>query len=241
MSDFVRLILMLVLAGGVLTLLGGVAIWYGDEERRIRRGLRRVLEAEPEALLVAHGRGRGAGFSFKTGLFAVAWDAGSWCLVYRIDELVGAELSVDGAVVARAFRGEPRRALEQVVEVAKKVRLRLVFDDPAHPDFDLDLWLTGDEGRQAKASPAACVREANRWMARAEAILRRPLSPHGEPAPAPAIQAPPAPIAAAADIAPPWDEDDEDRDEDEDRAEADGDDLLDVEEDKDWRELPRRV
>ena len=55
--------------------------------------------------------------------------------------------------------------------------LRLIFDDPHHPDFDLDLWLAGDEARRRATSPGDAMQEANRWLARAEAILRRPIAP----------------------------------------------------------------
>lgn len=228
MNDVVRLLLMLALAGTAVTFAGSFAIWFFDEDRRIGRALRRVLKGEPEAVLVARGRGRGVGVNFATGLAAVAWDAGAWCLVYRIDELMGAELIIDDQVVARAHRDEPRRALDQRVSHAARVTLRLIFDDPQHPDFELDLWLTGDESRRVAASPGAAVLEANRWLARAEAILRRPraLTPAAAaatavtaplatpPAPPPpqAELPPPAPRAGAEP--PPW-EDDEDLDEDE--------------------------
>ena len=230
MSEVVRLLIMLGLAGAALTVLGSVAIYYMDEERRVRRGLRNVLGAVPEAVAIARGRGRGAAFSFRSGLLAVAWDSGAWCLVYRIDELVGAELLVNGTVLARAFRGEPRRALDQVVEVAERVTLRLVFDDAKHPDFDLDLWMTGDDSRRAKASPAKAVQEANRWMARAEAILRRPLAPQAESPPA-SPPAQPAFGAPADDAAPDEIEDDG----------IDLDEALDEEAEEDWNDLPRRL
>ena len=87
MSEVVRLLLMVLLAGLGLTVLSSLVIWYMDEERRVRRGLRHVLGAAPEALVVARGRGRGAGFSFRSGLLAVTWDSGAWCLVYRIEDL----------------------------------------------------------------------------------------------------------------------------------------------------------
>lgn len=210
MSEFARLLILLSLAGAALTFMGSVVIWYMDEERRIRRALRNVLGAKPEAVLIARGRGRGTGFSFATGLAAVAWDSGAWCLVYRIDELIGAELLVDGVVAARAFRGEARRALDQTGGGAEQVTLRLIFDDPKDPDFDLDLWLTGDETRR-KATPVQAVQEANRWMARSEAILRRPLPPQPTPEPqsapvaepAPSVAAIPAAAAAVAATAPP--------------------------------------
>lgn len=188
MSEWPRLLLLLALAGIAVTILGSVAIWLMDEERRIRRALKRVLKGPPEAVILAPGRGRGAGFNFSTGVMAVAWDSGGWLLPYRVDELVGAELIVDGQVLARVHRGEPRLALDQVVEHAARVTLRLVFDDPHHPDFDLDLWLAGDETRRRASSPSDAVQEANQWLARAEAILRRPIAPHtvGPRAPEPA-------------------------------------------------------
>lgn len=188
MSEWPRLFLLLALAGVVVTLLGSAAAWLMDEERRIRRALKRVLKGPAEAVIIARGRGRGAGFNTSTGLMAVAWDAGAWLLIYRLDELMGAEVIVDGQVVARAYRGEPRRALDQTLEHAARVTLRLIFDDPHHPDFDLDLWLAGDETRRRANSPGDAMQEANRWLARAEAILRRPIAPRvaaSTPAPAP--------------------------------------------------------
>jgi hypothetical protein len=201
MTDMARLLLMLGLAGTAVTFLGSLAVWFLDEQRRLRRALRRVLQGEPEAMVLAQGRGRGAGFSFATGLAAVAWDRGNWCLVYRIDELTGAELIIDGQVAGRVYRGEPRRALDQMVSSADQVTLRLIFDDPRNPDFELDLWLRGDEARRDDWSPPAAIQEANRWLARADAILKRPPAPR--PAPAVASQPPrPAP--------PPEDHDDDD-------------------------------
>jgi hypothetical protein len=212
MGELARMLLLLGLAGTVVTFLGSFGIWWMDEDRRIRRALRRVLKAEPDSVLVAKGRGRGAGFSFDSGLAAVAWDRGAWCLVYRIDELMGAELLIDGQVAARAYRGEPRRALEQRVASAGQVTLRLIFDDPRNPDFELDLWLSGDELRREASSPAAAIQEANRWLARTEAVLRRPAAPPPVVArPAPAVAPSPPPPE---DERPPWEDPDDYEDDD---------------------------
>lgn len=197
MTDMWRLLMMLGLAGTAVTFVGSLALWWLNDERRIRRALRNVLSSEPEAMIVALGRGRGAGFSFASGMLAVAWDRGDWCLLYRIDEVTGAELVIDGTVVAKVFRGEARRALEQQVSSADQVTLRLVFDDPRNPDFELDLWLRGDEARRDDWSPRAAIQEGNRWLARVEAIVRRPARPA---APPPQVVAQPA--AAAAPAAP---------------------------------------
>src|SRR3990167_7563028 len=146
MDELPRLLLLLALVGVAVTLLGSAVIWYMDEGRRVRRALRNVLRGVPEAVVVARGRGKGAGFSFTSGLAAVAWDSGAWCLVYRIYELVGVEIIVDGEVVARAYSEPP-------------------------------LGMPGDEPRRTPPPPAEAIQEANRWLARAEAILRRPSSP----------------------------------------------------------------
>ena len=177
MSELWRLLVLVTLSASAVTFVGSGAIWFMDEERRIRRALRHVLKGAPETVIVAKGRGRGAGFNFSTNQAAVAWDSGAWCLVYRIDELMGAELSVDGQVIGRVFRGEPRRAIDQIVQQAAQVTLKLIFDDPRHPDFALDLWLEGDQARRETRSPADAIQEANRWLLRADAIVRRPLAP----------------------------------------------------------------
>ena len=197
MSELWRLLVLVTLSASAVTFVGSGAIWFMDEERRIRRALRHVLKGAPETVIVAKGRGRGAGFNFSTNQAAVAWDSGAWCLVYRIDEMMGAELSVDGQVIGRVFRGEPRRAIDQIVQQAAQVTLKLIFDDPRHPDFALDLWLDGDQARRETRSPADAIQEANRWLLRADAIVRRPLAPksglRGASEPAIASRPPAAP------------------------------------------------
>lgn len=215
MSELARLLLFVAIAGTAVTFMGSLAIWYGDEDRRIRRALRHVLKSEPEGVVVARGRGRGAGFSFSTNLLAVAWDRGAWCLIYRLEELMGAELLIDNQVMGRVFRGEGRRAIDHIAPQAETVALRLIFDDPRHPDFTLELWAPGDEQRRESRSPAELVQEANRWLARCEAIVRRPLPPRPErqpsvtapPTPAPT---PPAPATATLAATPPDIHEDED-------------------------------
>jgi hypothetical protein len=192
MNELWRLLVLVTLSASAVTFIGSAAIWFMDEERRIRRALRHVLKGAPETVIVARGRGRGAGFNFTSNQAAVAWDNGAWCLVYRIDELMGADLSVDGQVIGRVFRGEPRRAIDQIVQQAAQVTLKLIFDDPRHPDFELDLWLDGDQQRRESRSPADAIQEANRWLLRADAIVRRPLAPKTPAAQAAVQTRPPA-------------------------------------------------
>lgn len=190
MDEVARLLTLLALAGGALTLLGAAVVWFLEEGRRIRRTLTQALGAAPQPLLIARGRGAGVGFDLVNGRLCVTWDKGGWRLDYGLDELMGVELIVDRQVAARAFRGEGRKPLDQLADPQDRVRLRFVFDDPAHPDFELDLWRPEDEGRRGRLDAEAALHEANRWMARMESLLRRPVARPAPPA-AP-ITAPPA-------------------------------------------------
>ena len=193
MDEIARLLLLLAVAGAALTLLGGVVIWRMDEGRRTRRGLRVILKGDTHGLLVARGRGRGIGFNFTQNIVACSWDQGAWGLVYRLDELIGAEAIADGQVVARVHRGEVRRALDSLGGADQRVALRLVFNDVTYPEFVLDLWLPQDAGRRDELSPEEALEECNRWLARIEALFRRPTTNRAVPAFA----------ASAATVAPP--------------------------------------
>jgi hypothetical protein len=202
MDEVTRLLALLGVAGLAVTVLAGVVRWRMNETRRVRRGLKAVLKGDTHGFLVALGRGRGVGFNFTRNQVAVVWDTGAWGLVYALDELMGAEVIVDNLVVGRVHRGETRRALD-AFDAAERVALRLVFDDPGSPDFVLDLWLPEDEGRRDELPPAEAIAEANRWLARIEALLRRPITTRrATPTPAPAVTPPPA--AAEAPPPPPF-------------------------------------
>lgn len=209
MDEVARLLALLALVGAALTLAGAAWVWLTDETRRMRRTLTKALGVAPQPMLAVRGRGVGLGFDLAAGLIAVTWDRGGWSLTYRLEELIGAELVVDRQVAARAFRGEARRALDQLATPAERVRLRLLFDDPSHPDFQLDLWRAGDEGVRGRLDAEDALAEANRWMARLEALLRRAPSPRSRAAVAPAA------TARARAASPPDDDDDDDEIEDE--------------------------
>ena len=222
MTQLGSFLLLIGVAPVTLAAIGAVIGWYNEEGRRIRRGLRRVLKGETHALIIAPGRGRGAGFNFTSNTMAVAWDTGAWCLVYRIDEVLGLELIVDGQVAGRTFRGEQRRPVDVLGGAEKQVALRLVFDDLRYPDFSLELWSAARAGRRGEMEPAEAVEEGNRWLARLESVFRRkpsavtggirreltPVerelgraaaaapSPQPEPPPPPAPPAPPRPAPA---------------------------------------------
>jgi hypothetical protein len=173
MDEITRLLALLGAGGVLLTVLAGGARWWNDEARQLKRGLRAILGGEPHGLIVARGRGRGVGFNFMSNQVAVAWDR-AWGLLYGLDELDGAEAIVDGQVVGRARRGEARRAIDALGGAETRVALRFIFDDAAHPDFVLDLWLAEDEGRRHELPPDEAIAEANRWLQRIEALFKRP-------------------------------------------------------------------
>lgn len=195
MEEVGRWAVLLAIAGVGFTALGGAFAWFMDPGRRMRRSLKKVLGAEPHALLVARREGKGIGFDFGANTVAVTWDVGAWCLKYSLDELMGAELIVDDRVTARAHRGEARRALEHFAGAERDVRLRFSFDDARYPDFIAALWLASDDSRNAPTSGEA-VQEGARWIARVESILRRPTARRPATAPPPIGVQSTAPMAA---------------------------------------------
>jgi len=214
MADLPRLLILLAAAGVAVTLVCALALWFRDEGRRTQRGLKVMLKGDTHGLLVARGRGRGIGFNFTSNQVACSWDQGAWGLVYELDELIGAEAIADGQIVARVHRGETRRALDSLGGAEKRVALRLAFNDVTHPEFVLDLWLPIDGGRRDSFEPEEALEECNRWLARIEALFRRPPTMRGARGPvvAPPAVAPPPPLpfVLQGDVREPMDEDEED-------------------------------
>jgi hypothetical protein len=228
MHELMRNILLLALAGAAATAVGSGVAWWRDEPRRIGRLLRQALGAPAEMVIIARDRGLAAGFNLKEGKVAVLWDDGLKGLVYRLDQLIGAELMVDDQVAARAFRDELRRALDAAPSDAKRVMLRLVFDSAAHPDFELPLWPPADPARIQPQTAFDAIQEARRWVSSVEALLRKAAKRSAQvagrspvietdddedevppPAPPPRRPPPPASDEFAEDPGdePPWDDD----------------------------------
>jgi hypothetical protein len=170
MGEAARDVLLLLAAAAVLTLAAFPVLWLLAPERRVRRALGRAVGAKLDAEVVT--AEAGAGYSTESDAIAVAWDRGRWRLSYRSDEILGAEIIIDGAIAARVFRAEPRLPLERVASDAESVSLRLLFEDPRHPDFEIALWPAAAGGRPP-ATAGDAIRQANTWLARTEALLRR--------------------------------------------------------------------
>ena len=172
MSEWLRLVVLIGVGGVGVTLLAMGLARYLAEDQRLARTFRAALDAKPDAFLIGHGSGRGVALSLAARRVVTAWDAGGWHMVYPLDELLGAELDLDGQVAARAMRGEPRRPLDRSTGAEREVRLRFIFDEPRHPDFELVLW-PAKPGRGAPTKPREAISEANRWIARIDTLLRR--------------------------------------------------------------------
>ena len=157
------------------------ARWYDRPERRLRRGLRIVLGAEGVATLLAAGHGRGVGLDPAANRLAVVWDAGAWGLVYDLSELRHAEVRVDDQLLGQAWRGRSQNLFDFAEPARRSVTLRLTFEDPAHPDFALDLWRSEGARGRSQLSAREAMAQAAHWLGRMEALLNRPSRSWWEP------------------------------------------------------------
>jgi hypothetical protein len=217
MGDAIRKLVFFALAALVLCGVAWlIAVWMRPW-RRLRRALKRVLGAHPDAEALAPAQGRAAGLHIHGASLAVLWDMGDSGLVYRLEEIEGAELIVDGEVAARVRRSEPGRPLERLNPKAERVALRLIFADPRHPDFELELKGEGDAEVGAALPAEEVIRQGRRWLAHVDSILKRraalrsPEPARPEPARTEPPRAPPPspPAPPPGPDQPPWEEDEE--------------------------------
>lgn len=201
MNDAMRLVLLLVIAALALTALGAVIARALDPARRLQRYLRQALGAPPEAVMMDRGGGKAMGLNIDAGKIAVLWDKGRKGFVYRLEQLTGAEMMVDHIVIARCFRDLPPMPLDEIPLSAHRGVMRLVFDNPRDPEYELELWPAMNGRGHEYYSPADAVQAGRTWLTRLESLLRRP-PPRTLTRPAA-----PDPILPDEDQPPPWDED----------------------------------
>lgn len=170
MIEAVKVILLLALAAAALTTAALAFSWWMEPTRRLERAMVKALGGAAEVEAVAAAQGKAAGLDFDGGQMAVLWDRGANGLVYGFEEIEGAELIVDGHVLARVRRREPRRDLDVLAPDANSVILRMLFADPRQPEFELSLW---DAINPAQiGTPAEALRQGRRWLSHIEAVLR---------------------------------------------------------------------
>ena len=177
MHDAVGAILVSCACVLAVTTAAAALAWRLEPGRRTLRAITRVLGGPPDAVVVAIPRSQGAGLRISDGALAVIRGVGDPGLTYGLDELVGVELIFDGQVAARTFRGENRRALDQISPAVSRVILRMVFDDVRDPEFELELLNPFDADLRHPPDPQVAVQDARRWFARLEAVIRRSGSP----------------------------------------------------------------
>jgi hypothetical protein len=165
---------LLALTFGAVLLLVGLAFagtTYNERSRQLVRGLRKVLRGEIHAFLIDHGRGCGVGFNFTTQMMAVGWDWGEWCLLYAIAELRGAELVVDDRVAGWTSVEDHLSPASKWEHAEALVALRLIFDDPQHADFIVELWSAGRTDAKFVPNASLAVASANDWLEGLDALL----------------------------------------------------------------------
>ena len=171
MGETIRAILLIALIAALLTT--GVLLfsWWMESERRLRRAMKKALGAPADTLALSAHEGRAAGLDLDGGQLAVLWNRGAMGLVYAFEEVLGAEIIVDGHVVARARRGALRKDLDVVVPEAEQVVLRLMFSDTRSPEFELALW--NADLPASTGSPSEALRLGRRWLSHVEALMKR--------------------------------------------------------------------
>ncbi len=170
MDEVLRVILLVALAAAALTTVALTLNWWMEPERRLRRALLKSLGRPAEVEAMSPSEGKAAGLDFDSGQVAVLWDRGAHGLVYGFDEVEGGEIIVDGHVVARIRRGEPRKALDVMAPDAELVTLRLLFADARWPEFELALW--NALAPTHTGTPPEALRLGRRWLSHLEALLK---------------------------------------------------------------------
>jgi hypothetical protein len=92
---------------------------------------------------------------------------------YAMSELMGIEIFVDDKVVGRVVRGGPTKLLDDIAPSVHRVTMRLMFDDPSDPDFELVIWDPNDAMTARAEGPRAALNTARKWFYHVEAVLRR--------------------------------------------------------------------
>ncbi|MBN9479108.1 MAG: hypothetical protein J0I52_02600 [Bordetella sp.] len=180
MGDTFRAILLIALIAAFLTT--GVLLfsWWMESERRLRRAMKKALGAPADTLALSVPEGRAAGLDLEGGQLVVLWSRGAMGLVYAFEEVLGAEIIVDGHVVARVLRGQMRKEIDLDAPDAELVVLRLIFSDPHNAEFELALWngtrtapASEAEKTSGARSPGEGLRLGRRWLSHVEALMQR--------------------------------------------------------------------
>lgn len=118
--------------------------------------------------------------------------------LYSMAELIGIEVFVNNKVAARIIRGGAHKMFDDIAPQVDRVTIRLMFNDPSKPDFELILWDPNDALTARAEGPRAAMETARRWFYHVEAIIRKPLAEIEKeltpPAPSPPEPTPKPPV-----------------------------------------------
>lgn len=207
MDPFVPTLIILT-AAGLAILLIIYRIWASRVEapRKLEDEIAEALEgrrADVESIEPV--RAAAAALSYYANKIVIVRNFGkSPTRVYAVRDLIGIEVFVNDKVVARILRGGPHKMFDDIAPQIERVTIRLVFIDPAQPDFELPLWTPQDALTARAEGPRGALETARRWFYHVEAIIRRPLEDIiREVEPAPPKPTLPAPEALSPDPTPP--------------------------------------
>lgn len=96
--------------------------------------------------------------------------------IYTMAEMIGMEVFVNNKVSARIIRGGAHKMFDDIAPQVDRVTIRLMFNDPSKPDFELVLWDPNDALTARAEGPRAAMETARRWFYHVEAIIRKPLA-----------------------------------------------------------------
>ena len=177
--------------------------------------------AKPEVESIEPVRKAALAISYAANKIVIIRDFGKKpTRLYTVNDLIGIEVFVNDKIVARVLRNGPHKMFDDIAPEVHRVTIRLVFDDPSHPDYELVLWDPHDALTARAEGPRAAMETARKWFYHIEAIIRRPQPreikpvptsppPVPEPAKIPAVAEaaapalPPAPPVSSASGAPP--------------------------------------
>ncbi len=144
------------------------------EDQRLTRVFRQALETKPDAALIGHGSGCGVALSLASRRIVTVWDHRRLAHgPIRWRNCSAPSSTSTARVAARAMLGEPRRLLDRSSGAETEVRLRPTVRRAASSGLRTGLLWPAKAGRGAPTKPREAISEANRWIARVEALLRR--------------------------------------------------------------------
>lgn len=173
MVETLRLMFLLLIGGMVLLLSATVFLRLNDPINRLKHKMSAIFDGRAHTYLIDMSGLCAVGIDAQKEDVALLWDIGQNGLVFSFEEIDGAEIIIDGKVMARALKGEQRRVLEDHHNDAHDVVLRFLFNDVEKPDFEIVLLSAQTSMVRISLSPAEAVKISRRWLSHIDAIIRK--------------------------------------------------------------------